>query len=267
MTPRAQLSTLAGLAALAAMALLARPAGADKASREASARYEKGLSLYEAKDFEQAIAELKSAYALDPKPEYLFAWAQAERLSGDCETAIGLYDQLLADRRTQRELAERVREVHKRCEETLAADAPAPEPTPAPEATARPVASADATGGNEAPKGGRRVWWKDPIGGALVGTGVVATAVGATFYALSVSALKDADAAQANQTSYDDYATSLDRARRQRTIAIVGLAAGGGLIAGGVVRYLLVSRDGPSPTTVGFAYDGSDGLFVVAGSF
>src|SRR5262245_2369903 len=156
---------------LVATLLAALPAGADKATREANARYEKGLSLYEAKDYEKAIAELKGAYQLDAKQEYLFAWAQAERLSGDCRSALGLYDQLLEDKRTPRELAERVREVHKRCEETLAADAPMPDPGPS-AGGAAPTSPADATAPStvdaaEDTAGEPRAWWKDPLGGAL----------------------------------------------------------------------------------------------------
>ena len=248
---------------VSALSLLALPAAADKAaSKEAGGHYDKGLSLYEAKDFEKAIAELKTAYQLDPKPEYLFAWAQAERLSGDCEQAIALYKQLLADKKTGRELAERVRELEKKCEETLAANAPIVEP-PSPRPT--DGGGDQAIDGSDEPKGPARVWWKDPLGGALVGTGLLATGLGVTFWVLSRSSLDDARAAQANHTSYDLYSDSIEKAKSQRTIAIVGLTAGGALIAGGAVRYFLLSRGGT--TTVGMLYDGGQGLLVVGGGF
>jgi len=65
---------------------------------EAEAAYVRGLGHYAARDFHRAIAELEGAFALDPRPEFLFAEAQAFRLDGDCPRALELYHRFLATR-------------------------------------------------------------------------------------------------------------------------------------------------------------------------
>jgi tetratricopeptide (TPR) repeat protein len=67
-------------------------------SAEAEAGYVRGLAHYAARDFHRAIAEFEAAFALDPRPELLFAEAQAFRLDGDCPRALELYRRFLATR-------------------------------------------------------------------------------------------------------------------------------------------------------------------------
>jgi tetratricopeptide (TPR) repeat protein len=67
-------------------------------SAEAEADYVRGLAHYAARDFHRAIAQLEAAFALDPRPEFLFAEAQAFRLDGNCPRALELYRRFLATR-------------------------------------------------------------------------------------------------------------------------------------------------------------------------
>jgi len=86
-------SKLAILAAqLVAMTALARAAAADPAAR---GLFKQGIDDYKAQKYEAAAATLKQAYELDPKPDVLFALAQAERLGGHCPEAVAHYKKLL----------------------------------------------------------------------------------------------------------------------------------------------------------------------------
>src|SRR5690349_14134644 len=91
------------LAALALTLLVAAPAltpsahaqSAQAMKPEAEVRFERGLEYYKLKEYEAAIQEFEAAYAIDARPEILFSMAQAERLSGDCESAVLLYHRFL----------------------------------------------------------------------------------------------------------------------------------------------------------------------------
>ena len=221
---------------------------------EATTRYEKGLELYQAKEYEKAIVELKAAYELDPKVEHLYAYAQAERLSGDCEAALPLYEKLL-EMKAPSDLAKAARDLVDKCKAEIAAKQPVePDPAPVPQPTGS-VGEPD----DDAP----RAWWKDPIGGALVGTGVIGLGVGVTFWILSSSAESDAKSA----TVYQIYEENIEKAQTRRKIAISALVAGGALTAGGVVRYLTLPRAKEPAAGLSFWFDGVDGGLVVAGEF
>jgi tetratricopeptide (TPR) repeat protein len=71
-------------------------AGEPPMKPEARALLDAGLGHYAAKDYEAAIAAFRRGYELDARAEFLFAWAQAERLSGDCASAIELYEMFIA---------------------------------------------------------------------------------------------------------------------------------------------------------------------------
>src|SRR5262245_20246725 len=71
-------------------------AGEPAMKAEARAHLEAGLAAYGEKDWARAIAESRAGYELDPRADFLFAWAQATRLSGDCAGAIELYDKFIA---------------------------------------------------------------------------------------------------------------------------------------------------------------------------
>src|SRR5262245_15171362 len=65
-------------------------------SPTAKEHFERGNSFYYAKEFEQAKREYRAAYEAQPRPEFLWAIGQAERVSGRCESAIEAYQRFLA---------------------------------------------------------------------------------------------------------------------------------------------------------------------------
>jgi tetratricopeptide (TPR) repeat protein len=110
-----------------------------------------------------------------------------------------------------------------------------------------------------------RPWYKDKLGDGLVLGGIVAGVVGLVEYH---SALSDLDAAEdrASTTTLAQYHDLLDSAHRQRTASIVLFGAGGALIAGGVVRYVLHGGDA-EVRSVGVAPAHAGGVITYAGRF
>src|SRR5258705_2801369 len=125
---------------------------------EARAHLERGLAAYGDKDWPRAIREFRAGYAIDPRPDFLFAWAQSARLSGDCAAAIDLYQEFIATGPSP-EQSDAAQKMTDRCRESLAA-APAETPEPAPP---RVVAKAPAERPPSAPTS-ERAWWKDGWG-------------------------------------------------------------------------------------------------------
>ena len=82
-------------------------------------------------------------------------------------------------------------------------------------------------------------WWHDTWGLRLSLTGAVGIAVGTGFVAAAYAARGDADDAR----GYAAYDERLSTAESRRTIGVTALAVGGALLAGGVVRFVLVHRE------------------------
>jgi len=105
------------------------PARADDPTSRARALYQQGVSAYASRDYERAVEAFRESHGLEPRADTLFAWAQAERLSGDCPSAMVLYRQFLDGERTEVQ-AEAARQALIRCERSLASR-PLEEPAPA----------------------------------------------------------------------------------------------------------------------------------------
>ena len=98
----------------------------------------------------------------------------------------------------------------------------------------------------------RRPWYRDKVGASLLGAGVASAALGVGFYVASVSD----EAAAESAATYGEYDDLLARAGRRRTVAWVGLAAGGALLGGAAAWYLLRDDDrarDPAPPALAVA--------------
>jgi tetratricopeptide (TPR) repeat protein len=193
--------------AIAVVCALTAPARADET---ADAHLQDGLARYEAGDFAGAMDAFDAGYAVEPRPAFLFAAAQAARRSGDCRRAIDYYDRFLASDPSESQ-AEAARAQRERCAEMLPAEA---EPEPA---TAK-----------------GRPWYADPItDGAVVGSTILLLAGGA--FALSANgAADDANAA----LTYDEHDAAAGRASQQRLWSAVAL--GGGAVLGAVAVWRII---------------------------
>jgi hypothetical protein len=219
---------------------------------EARAHWERGLAEYAAKHYEAASAELAACYQREPRRECLFAWAQAERLAGDCEAASGLYRRYLQTDVTAKQ-AEAARVQLAACEAELATRAagppsfdpagaprverPPPRVEPAPPSPPPPAPAAIAEVRSRSP------WYRDGWGDVLAGAGAAALTTGAWLYRAS-----GRDASSSAPT-YGAYAAQLADARRTRTFAVVALGTGAALVAGGVL-HMVLRRDDSTPPRI-----------------
>ncbi|MBI4511445.1 MAG: hypothetical protein HY698_17565 [Deltaproteobacteria bacterium] len=243
----------------------------DKAT-SADAHLERGLARYASKDYQSAIAEFQAGYKLEPRPEFLYAWAQAERLSGDCPSAIVLYERFLATSPPGME-AEAASKNLARCQEALKTTPNMQGGEKSTESLAEGGAPVTKQAGEQArgapetvsTKAGaeKRSWIRDPLGGALMAGGVVGLAVGGGFFYLSV---RD-ESALAKAATYKEHDERLDRARSRRTIAGVGFASAAALLAAGVIRYALVQSDHEGAPPLGLGVSSESLGIVVIGRF
>jgi hypothetical protein len=194
---------------------------------EAQARYDEGMAHYAAREYRAAIGALEAAYALDPRPELIFAEAQATRLLGDCAAAVPLYQRFLATGPPSQQV-EATRIAVARCQ----ALAPAPPPvivrTPPPMPVPPP------------PR-----WYRDGRGGALVGAGLIGLGVGAALLTSAAAAERDA---RAIHDRYDAFDVRWSQAERRRGWGLAALIAGGALVAAGAGRYVWVAVQGRETT-------------------
>jgi hypothetical protein len=138
------------LAVAVAVALVvvasAAPARAQSAGRAAEARrhLDKGNRLYLEGRYDDAIVELQAGYALEQRPDFLYALGQAERKRGDCKAAIRYYQAFVdTGQSPQRTVAVLVQ--IDRCKQELAAGPATPSAPSAPPVAAEPSPSPSAS--------------------------------------------------------------------------------------------------------------------------
>ncbi|NVB76876.1 MAG: hypothetical protein HOV81_00645 [Kofleriaceae bacterium] len=223
---------------------------------------DEGTKLYNVQKYDKAAEQFQAAYLLDPEPDYLYASAQAQRLAGDCTNAVQSYRAYLrteppADKRDKAE------KNIERCtleQQSVQAKITIPRREIDGQSGDREVPTT--LPGSEQPSAPQRPTKSYLVGHILVGAGVAAIAGGVYLYREGHSAIESHNSAQ----TYDEFAAShagIDAARRQQVLGVTALAAGGGLVLGGVLYYVLRART-PAETTVS-AQVKSDGTMVFLG--
>ncbi|MBV1857560.1 MAG: hypothetical protein KUG77_04045 [Nannocystaceae bacterium] len=261
-------SVLSAFLSVALSSLLMTAAGPDDllSDPEAQTLVSEAQILFSEGNFGEAAKLIEKAYLIEPVPELLFPWAQAEREQGNCRAAIDLYGRLLEEVPEGR-MAESARKNIALCEEEMPAEEdvvpvveddsfeeepyePEPEPEPV------PVTKTDTQ-----PKA--KQWYKDPAGGVLTGLGVVGVGAGA---ALLIVASGNANGAP-DAPSLSDYHSQSDTALTQRNAGAGVLTVGGALLVAGVIRYVLVAKKNKASATASvWTAPGSGGL-VLSGRF
>ena len=241
--------------ALAIAALLAAtPAVAAPKGKAAKAAFDRGVTAYTKGDFAAASEALGQSYKLEPDVETLFAWAQAERQQEHCDKAIELYNKLLESKLPD-ENKQVVSEKLGECKKIVAARTPEPLPETQPsEPEAKPLPEVRPP--DKGPEGKSR--WKDPLGGVLVGTGVVGLAVGGYFLSVAKGADSDAKALAKMGGTYSEVEDLNDKAESKGRIGVIAAIAGGALIVGGVVRY--ATRSTKATTVTGWLAPDGGGI-------
>ena len=251
--PRQEVRWLAAIAlVLGASTASAAPKGA-----EAKAAFDAGVAAYTKGDYAGAAAALNKSYDLEPDVETLFAWAQTERKLDHCDQASALYAKLLAAD-IPAENKEVVREKFDECQKILAAQPPKEpdkpvvvQPTPVQPPPPSPPQHESS-----------RAWWKDPVGGALVGVGVIGLGVGGVFLVQARSADKD----KASAPSYGEFQRLEDRAESRGKLGVGALIGGGVLVTAGIVWYATHGSSSKQTTVTGWLDTGGGGL-AAFGSF
>jgi tetratricopeptide (TPR) repeat protein len=252
---------------------LSPPAFAQKNEVSGKDHFDRGMVFFNLQDYPSAVIELKAAYAADQKPDALFSLAQAQRLSGDCQSAIGSYRAFLriaGGKTTVKATAAAEGLIHL-CEVDLAkAKAEkAAEAAKSEKAAAETERQADvARRGDKAPAvlaprdqgsaGARseaagppppqehRAWYADGAGAALFVPGVLGVGAGAVFLVLGNKDVSSSKLATEAPTlaSRDSLVAS---GVLKQTIGVIALSAGAALAVGAVIRYVVVGRTSDAP--------------------
>ena len=204
---------------------------------EARRLFDTGLEAFKDKDYPAAIAALSRSYKLDPEPSTLFAWAQAERLNGNCEKAVPLYRKFLATN-PKLDQSQLVRENLALCEQELAGDdagEPAKKKKPG-KRVKEPSPDLAAGGGSGARsdvvvRSGKTPVL--PISLMVVGAAGLGTSTG--LFIASRASRDGADAAE----RFEDFERLNDRADGQQVLGVVVGVTGLGLMVGGAVWALM----------------------------
>ena len=109
-----------------AVAARAQPAGR---AADAKRHLDAGNRLYLEGRYDDAVRELRAGYAIDARPDFLYALGQAERKRGDCKAAIRYYQAFVdTGQSPQRTVAVLVQ--IDRCKQEMAAAPVTPQPSP-----------------------------------------------------------------------------------------------------------------------------------------
>lgn len=225
----------------------------------ARAALQAGLQAYDRKAFAEAQAHFERAHGLNPTPASLYAWAQAARSAGDCETAVGLYRRFVDEGATgdSREAAlkneARCREVSAKREAVVV---PTPvEPSPAGDPSTVPAPTVPRESDDVGHRRPRRI---DRAGIALVSTGAVVAVTGIVLIGVAESLR----AKQSATRDYDRFDALDGRIDGLHIAGGVTLGVGAALaIVGGVRLGLARKRD----RTVWLSprFDGGSGMLVL----
>lgn len=212
-------------------------------ARRVDTHLKRGIEFYAEKQYELAIVEFRAGFAIDPRPDFLFALAQAERLSGDCRTAVVYYKRFLETKPGENQ-QEAARVNMKRCDRALESGPSGRPKKPTPKAMK------DAEGTKRTPRAmpvgslmgddrsAGRPWYRDSVGSSLLIGGLVALGVGTGFWVASSSAEATANAAG----NLDEFRAQMDRASSRKTISVASLVVSAGLISAGLLRLALRKR-------------------------
>lgn len=201
---------------------------------------EAGVEAFAAGRYEDAATILERAYAADPDPALLFAWAQAERYAGHCDVAVPLYRAYLEEQ-PPADVRGLARDAITACgEDPDRADEPPPSPEPEIEAEAEPASEPAPT---REPAPSRRTAARDPWGHALTWSGVAVAGVGAGLLGEAHRRRAAGEGAPSEQAYRDALAGAPGLSRA----GIAMLAGGGALLVAGVVRFAVVAARGRDP--------------------
>jgi hypothetical protein len=199
---------------------------------------EAGVQAFAEGRYEDAARILERAYAVEPDPALLFAWAQAERYAGHCDVAVPLYRAYLEDE-PPADVRALAREAIEACGEDPDHTAePEPEPKrPEPEPVVAPLPEPEP---EPEPPPRHRTAARDPWGHALTWPGLALAGVGAGLLGEAHRRRAAGEGAPDEQA----YRDALQGAPVLSRVGIGLLVGGGALLAAGVIRFAVVAAQG-----------------------
>ena len=203
--------------------------GASEADRRAAADREilDAEQAFRNGDTTVALQHVDFAECHHPDPDYAFMRAVIHAASGDCDAARDWADTYFKGDPNPSD-ANALRHKLRSCAPPVNA---LPVLPASPPRVAPPIASAPPP-----PQDRHRAWRLDPLGGALLGVGLVSTATGTGLLVAGSMAQRD------TADSYAEFEHTRQRARRFRIAGGAVLGVGLGLTVGAIVRYVLVAR-------------------------
>jgi len=240
--------------------------------RDAASLFANGLRLYAEKNYEEAAVELAASYEAKADQRTLFAWAQAVRLSGQCEKS----RELLANYVANGANSKQSKAAFKLMEDCTPSEAPTEPTSPEPPAVVeeplvveggRETTNAIEATGSPSPSAVDSVspWYKDWVAVGLLSVGVVGLGVSGLTYS---SALQlESDGMKAG-TSYDEFLDLKERSQDRRNLSLLTGTAGALLIGGGMTYLLLRNPTTSSENSViSLQLDGDRAGFAISGNF
>jgi len=181
-------------------------------------------------DYAAAVDALERAYAVEADPALLFARGSALQKLERYDDAIEAYTLFLATN-PKPDKARKARKRITECEASLDTRR-SPEPPPpvvqAPPATEVPV--------DDTPR--PRPWHRDPLAGALVGSGAAFAIAGGVLIGLGARRRGDADSGATEEAFRDELRSS----NTMQGVGIGVAVSGGLLVTGAILRYAQVRR-------------------------
>ncbi len=241
----------------AALSLAPRAAAADPTAGE-QLRAE-GYGHVERGAWDQAVRAYERAFAADHDPVSLYAIGRIHAQRGDCVRARDAFTRFLETNPPPRARASATAELD-RCRPT---PREAPPPFEPPLAIA-PADTDDRPPTPPSPPPRRRSFLRDPLGGVLVTSGLVAGGLGGYFYLRARGEL----CADPCTISYQAFVDGNARAQTWRTGAVVAGGVGAALLVGGIARWIAVSGDDDrADLELSWAPHAGGGGLVVAGAW
>ncbi len=241
--------------------------------KDAAKHFANGLRLYAEKDFDAAATELEAAYKLNNDQTTLFAWAQAERLYGNCTESKELLSQYISNGANAKQ-SKAAFDLMDKCTPRVVDEPVEPEVV---------GGNPDGTGPTDAiPSEGTTVgsvsgsssqasvhWYKDWVGLTLLSVGGVSTALSLFSYSAARTKEKDADK---DGVTYDEFLNLRSDAETSRTLSVVFGVAGGLALGAGAVYiftdYLSGGSDKESASEgMVLNLDGNGGSVSFSGTF
>jgi hypothetical protein len=223
-----------GALAAVLIALLPQIAAAGEPEREMNAEarelYDLGMAHYRARGFSEAVRAFESAYALDPQREILFALAQATRMSGDCPSAVPLYERFLASHPPTRQV-DATRIALARCHERAAIEAAAKRPEPDPKLALNREPPPPVTVRATPPLEPLPAWYRDAPTGALAGAAVLSLGAGVGLLVASRLADREHRDAASYGRADERWAAAHNRQRWAAAAFVSAAVLGAGAVA------------------------------------